>query len=138
MKKNMNIRLRLVNPCTSKLKFLKELKEATGLGLRESKDIVDWLYENQSKDMIVKFISYDSLKKFKLESKDFGGLLLINGGLDWERNIKMLELGIGEKEEYIDSISEYLFSNHDLDLLVSIISKLNKEQLIDLIKEIKW
>jgi DNA-binding transcriptional MerR regulator len=133
----MNIKLRVVNPCNSKLKFIKELKTATGLGLKESKDIVDWLHDNQSKDMTVPFISYESLKIFKDEVEHFGGLVLINGGLEWNRNIKMLELGIGEKEEYVDTISEYLFSNNDLNLLSSILSKLNKEQLIETIKDIK-
>jgi undecaprenyl pyrophosphate synthase len=133
----MNIKLRVVNPCNSKLKFIKELKTAAGLGLKESKDIVDWLHENQSKDITVKFISYESLKRFKDEVEHFGGLVLINGGLEWNRNIKMLELGIGEKEEYVDTISEYLFSNNDLNLLSSILSKLNKEQLIETIKGIK-
>jgi hypothetical protein len=133
----MNIKLRVVNPCNSKLKFVKELKTATGLGLKESKHIVDWLHDNQSKDMTVRFISYESLKIFKHEVEHFGGLVLINGGLEWNRNIKMLELGIGEKEEYVDTISEYLFSNNDLNLLSSILSKLNKEQLIETIKGIK-
>lgn len=51
----------------------------------------------------------------------------------------MLSLGIGEKEDYVDFISEWIKSMpYDEDrILGMVLSKLDKEQLNNIINEIK-
>jgi len=42
----MRIRIKLLSKCENKLQVLKLIKDCTGLGLRESKDIADLMFNN--------------------------------------------------------------------------------------------
>jgi hypothetical protein len=133
------IRMKCVQKTQSKLAFVKLIKEVSGLGLRDSKDIVDSFDYDINK--IVEFeISKDrSIEKFREELKDIGGEYLVNGGLEFEREYKLLTLGLGEQEDYVDFISENLnyFTNQE-DTIKFILSKLTKEDLIELTKKLDY
>ena len=133
------IRMKCVQKTPSKLAFVKLIKEVSGLGLKESKDIVDTFDYDINK--IVEFeISKDrSIEKFREELKDIGGEYLVNGGLEFEREYKLLTLGLGEQEDYVDFISENLnyFTNQE-DTIKFILSKLTKEDLIELTKKLDY
>ena len=133
------IRMKCVQKTTSKLALVKLIKEVSGLGLKDSKDIVDSFDYDINK--IVEFeISKDrSIEKFREELKDIGGEYLVNGGLEFEREYKLLTLGLGEQEDYVDFISENLnyFTNQE-DTIKFILSKLTKEDLIELTKKLDY
>ncbi len=141
----MKIRLTVVEKIESKLKFVKILKDVSGLGLKESKDIVDYLCENIGKTKEVDIKSefkdnsgdmVDTIKYLNTELPYCGGRILLNGGTQWQREFKMLSLGIGEAEDYSHFIKDYLSTNRDF--LDNILSKLKKEDLQKLIKEINY
>ena len=133
------IRMKCIQKTTSKLAFVKLIKEVSGLGLKDSKDIVDSFDYDINK--IVEFeISKDrSIEKFREDLKDVGGEYLVNGGLEFEREYKLLTLGLGEQEDYVDFISENLnyFTNQE-DTIKFILSKLTKEDLIELTKKLDY
>ena len=133
------IRMKCVQKTPSKLAFVKLIKEVSGLGLKESKDIVDTF--DYDINRIIEFeISKDrSIEKFREELKDIGGEYLVNGGLEFEREYKLLTLGLGEQEDYVDFISENLnyFTNQE-DTIKFILSKLTKEDLIELTKKLDY
>jgi hypothetical protein len=141
----MKIRLSTTEKVTSKLMFVKILKNVTGLGLKESKDIVDYLCENPrvSKDIDIKkdFIDYDgsvinSVRYLREELPNCGGNILFNGGVEYERELKMLSLGIGDKDDYYSFLMDYIDINKEF--IINILSKLEKEDLQKLIKEINY
>jgi hypothetical protein len=141
------IRIR-VYKCDSKLKFVKLVKECTGLGLKPSKDIADELFDSpglykeislQENKIDESGVLQDYYKKFITEIHDIGDFQ-INGGLAWERNLKMLSLGVGDLEEYINFLTEYMSLNTLDDnkiILQKIVSKLKKKDLIEIVENIK-
>lgn len=139
----MKIRLKIVEKIESKLKFVKLLKDVSGLGLKEAKDIADYLCENigKSKELDINSEFKDSsgnmidpIYYLNNELRYCGGRILLNGGKEWQREFKMLSLGIGESEDYSYFIKEYLSTNREF--LDNILSKLKKEDLQKLINEI--
>jgi hypothetical protein len=139
----MKIRLTVVEKIESKLKFVKLLKDVSGLGLKEAKDIADYLCENIGKSKELDINSefkdssgnmIDSIYYLNNELPYCGGRILLNGGKEWQREFKMLSLGIGESEDYSYFIKEYLSTNREF--LDNVLSKLKKEDLQKLINEI--
>jgi hypothetical protein len=133
------IRMKCVQKTPNKLTFLKLIKEVSGLGLKESKEIVETF--DYDINRIVEFeISREiSIEQFRKDLNDVGGQYIVNGGLEFEREYKLLTLGLGEQDDYVDFISENLnyFTNQD-DTIKFILSKLSKEDLIELTKKLDW
>lgn len=133
------------------LQFVKVIKDCTGLGLKESKDIADSFRD--SKITIYK-IDVNSRKKFQY---------LLDTETDWSFKIidrkahrlnRLLELGLGDISDKIDIISEELsheiisrlntspiMRSHSANYLTyneffaDLISKLDPEQIEKLYKE---
>lgn len=139
----MKIGLKMVEKTEGKLKLVKLIKDVGGLGLKEAKDIADYLYENIGKSKEFDINSgfkdnygniIDPISYLNAELPGCGGKILLSGGKEWQREFKMLSLGIGETEDYSYFIKEYLQTNKDF--LDNILSKLKKEDLQKLINEI--
>lgn len=141
------IRIQLIEKCPNKLSFVKLIKDCTGLGLRDSKDVCDRLHDipNIIEEITVK----DSLdengmhysKKFINGMKDLvQGKFIVTGGTQWQRNIKMLSLGIADESDYIDFANEFLIDNRNLEVSETILrfalSKLSKDELQEVFTEI--
>lgn len=78
------------------------------------------------------------VNSFVSSLKDIGVNAYINGGVQFEREFKMLSLGIGEKEDYVDFISEYIKSMPYVENILDIVlSSLDKNELIEIVNEIK-
>lgn len=122
----------------SKLMFVKLIKEYSGLGLKDSKDLCDPLFESNSQ---LEFelseerfnLNYTQilirLKKELYEIDDC--LLLVNNN----RNAKLLSLGLGEKKEYINFLSENISFLNDEEIK-DFLNILNKDKLIKLTNKI--
>ena len=141
------IRIQLIERCPNKLQFVKLIKDCTGLGLRDSKDVCDRLHDRP--DLIEEIIVKDGVdengitysKKFINGMKEFVlGEFNITGGLQWDRNLKMLSLGIADESDYIDFTNEFLIDNRNLEVSETILrfalSKLSKEDLQEVFTEI--
>jgi hypothetical protein len=123
------------------------IKDCTGLGLKEAKNVCDRLHDRP--DLIEEITVHDSIdengitysNKFINGMKEFVlGEFIVTGGLQWDRNIKMLSLGIADESEYIDFVNEFLIDNRNLEVSQTILrfalSKLSKEELREVFNEI--
>lgn len=145
----MKVRIAITEKIESKLRFVKIIKSVTGLGLREAKDIVDHLCDNQKKTVEIDINknfeledwnstskkTFDSLSYLKEEIKHCGGKILINGGEQWHREYKMLSIGVGELDDYHSFLKDYILINPDF--MKNILEKIKKEELQQLISEIE-
>lgn len=130
--------------CNNKLAFVKLVKDCTRLGLKDSKDIADKIWENPDIVAEIKLSDnyqredgiFDTYKEFTSNINDIGDFE-ISGGIQWERNLKMLSLSIGEHEDYIDFLSDWIKYNKKDDVIKSMLSKIKKEDLVELVKQIK-
>jgi hypothetical protein len=72
--------------------------------------------------------------------KNIEGRFSVTGGTQWQRNIKMLSLGIADESEYIDFTNEFLIDNRNLEVSENILrfalSKLSKDELQEVFTEI--
>ena len=140
---NGTIRLKLKSKVNSKLAFVKIVKEYTSWGLRDAKDFADNLFSDfeNKRDRFseLKLENPQNYSSFVNSMKDIGVDAYITGGVQWNRDFKMLSLGIGEKEDYINFISECIQSmpygeNRILEMALSM---LDKDQLNDIVNKIK-
>ena len=141
------IKIKLVEPTPNKLAFVKLIKECSGLGLKESKDLCDelharpkivqempirdWEDKNWSTGAIIRPANTNYARKFATEIKNVGGKFIVNGGVQWERDVKMLQLGIAEKSDYTEFMKDYILNKFDNseDLLTFVLDKFSKEDL---------
>ena len=143
----MMLRMKLLSKCDNKLQVVKLIKDCSGLGLKDSKYIADEMFnhiglvrEIELREPYLKdgktFLPFE---EFTTKIKDFGDFQ-VTGGLSWERDAKMLGLGIGETEDYANFVSEYMTLNNIKEnkmILEILFSKLKKEDLVELVNKIK-
>ena len=135
------VRIKLIENCPNKLQFVKLIKECSGLGLKESKDICDRLHAGEVQTFEVReddAVNY--AKKFRQDIVSCGGRFQVSGGVEFQRNYKMLELGIGDDSDYVDFISESIFQNNlenSEEFLKFVLTKFNREQLIEIFDKSK-
>ena len=141
------IRFKLLSKCDNKLEVVKLIKDCTGLGLKDSKEIADKMFDNLGlvreleilEPYIKDGITFNPYEWFTQNIHRFGEFQ-VTGGLSWERNAKMLGIGIGEIEDYATFLSEYMsYNNIDENkmILESLFSKLEKGDLVELVNKIK-
>jgi hypothetical protein len=137
------IKVKLINDCNNKLRFVKNVKDLCDLGLRDAKDIVDRICQKPyihvefevPMDITTKEV-YDKLT-YELAPDN---ILEINGGKQWQREIKMLQLGVGERQDYIDFLKQHIQTNfgNSEEMLTFVLDKLTQEQLQETIDKIKY
>lgn len=143
----MIIRFKLLSKCDNKLQVVKLIKDCTGLGLKDSKDIADLMFNNvglvREIELTEPYIRdgkvFNPYQEFTTKIKEFGDFY-VTGGLSWERNAKMLSIGVGETQDYVNFVSEFMTLNNLEEnklILESLFSKLEKEDLVELVNQIK-
>ncbi len=143
----IKIRFKLLSKCENKLQVVKLIKDCTGLGLRESKDIADEMFNHIGLVKEIKLAkpyirggeSFNPYDEFTKNIHQFGDFQ-VTGGLSWERDSKMLSIGLGEVEDYAIFISEYMSYNNlekNKIILETIFNKLEKKDLVELVNQIK-
>lgn len=133
----MKVRLKLNKSCDSKLKFVKILKDYTGCGLKDSKDICDYLHETPYKpvEFLLDVKDLSDVDSFRNSLLEMGLDFELTGGTVHERNKKLLLLGIGEKEDYVQFLEEALIDQREVISLL--LNKLSKDDLKDIFNNIK-
>lgn len=135
----MKIKIKLITKSNTKLALVKLIKECSGLGLKESKDLCDFLHDHPHTFLEVPIKvnndnHIDYRKKFIDELKQIDGEFVVIGGSQWERDFKMLKLGIAEKSEYLQFIKDNVSLEKAFD---RIFNKLSKEDLMDIINNLE-
>ena len=137
----MKVKVMLKQVCPTKLMFVKILKNYTCLGLKDSKDICDRLHEQPFRyveielDPPVDVSAPDHANEFKKELLDMGLEFYMNGGTEFERNRKLLALGLGDKEDYVSFLEEAIVNQKELLNLA--LRKLSKEDLKEIFDNVK-
>ncbi len=143
----MRIRIKLLSDCKNKLQVVKLIKDCTGLGLKDSKDIADEMFNNiglvkeinLAKPYIRDGKTFNPYEEFTKNIHNFGHFQ-VTGGLSWERDAKMLGIGVGDIEDYAHFVSDYMsYNNMDENriILENLFSKLDKKDLVELVNKIK-
>lgn len=141
--KKQTIRIKLTKGATNKLVLVKLIKDCSGLGLKESKDICDRLhsypgntqsFEARQDDTVINYA-----KKFREEIKNCGGEFIVSGGAELMRDFKMLELGLGDNQDYADFIIDYYENDFEdqKEFLKFVLSKLKREELVSIFEKAK-
>lgn len=112
----------------SKLLFVKKLKEYTGLGLKDAKDIADSLFDDSNYSHRLTF-NCESVNKVREDFKNCGGETIIFGGEEYLRELKLLNIGLGEHSDYVNFILENL-DGQSINVIKSVIKDMKKEQLM--------
>jgi len=131
-----NVRIKMLEPSKFKLHLVKALKDVTGLGLREAKALIDDLHSGREVKTVVS--SREGVIELKSRFNEHGKFI-INGGIEHQRNIQLLQLELGESDEYVNEISDRIFyqlSDENSKLLLNFaLSKLSHQQLIEIFTE---
>ena len=101
------VRIKIVNNISLKLQLVKTIKTHSCMSLKESKELCDemFVHLNREFDLYVNDIS-----EFKSEIKsNFGDDIQIRDR-EYERNIKLLSLGLGDDFDRIQILSDLLSS----------------------------
>lgn len=152
---NNRVKIQVISTTANKLQFVKLIKECTGLGLKESKDVVDRLEINLGSTEEIEVLNeihkpignYKSSGLTCLEhlkevlngtskTVSLGGTYKINGGKQYLREYKLLSLGIGNKEDYSNFILEHI-KNNNSDIMEIVLNKLSKEDLKEVFNKIE-
>lgn len=131
--KSIKIKIRVVKTPTmshAKLHIVKLIRECSEKDLHYSKHLFEDIIDNPATwyelDIPVK-----NFQKFTSEINSFSGEFEIVNHEQWQREINLLKLGVGEKEDYqtaIKSIIDFRLEDKDL-ILNELLNKLTIEQL---------
>ena len=146
------VRIKLINQCAGKLQFVKNIKELLGLGLKDSKDIVDNICNMPFKSVELEIPMNKSISDVKKLLDDLSWTSIsrddeisfynyeINGGLQWQREANMLKLGIGSRQDYLDFIKQSIQTNfgNSEKLITFVLNKLSDEQLHETLEKIEY
>jgi len=141
--KKQTIRIKLTKGSTNKLSLVKLIKDCSELGLKESKDICDRLHNypgnTQSFEARRDDTGINYAKKFREEIKYCGGEFIVSGGKELMRDFKMLELGLGDNQDYADFIIDYYENDFEdqKEFLKFVLSKLKREELVSIFEKAK-
>jgi hypothetical protein len=140
--RNQVIKIKLIEKCVNKLIFVKLIKDCSGLGLKESKDICDRLHTHplEIQTFVVRQDGITNYaKKFRDEISNAGGKFIISGGTEFMRDFKILDLGIGDNEDYANFIIDYYENSFEdqKEFLKFVLSKLNREELLSIFEKAK-
>ena len=86
---------------------------------------------------MIKFVKNHILS---FSGDSFSNFEINGGGIQWQREIKMLQLGVGERQEYLDFVKQHIqtdFGNSD-EMLTFLLNKLTQQELQEIINKIKY
>ncbi len=138
------VKIICITKTSTKLALVRLVKEFAEIGLKDSKDIVDRL-ENYNDtvefDYVGKIIELsEKLSSFRRELDYLPNAKYIVTclGIEMEREQKLLSLGLGQRDECINFLSDYMkmFRNFD-DVLKLTLSYLSDEELADVISKLE-
>ena len=149
------IEIKLQEPSSHKLQLVKLVKVCSGLGLKVSKDLVDNLhqYPEKAHSMPIRdWETWDTNTGAKTPAvRDYlqhfigelellpSGKFTITGGKEWTRDMKLMQLGMADKDSIIETLSDYILNkwSDSKEVLEVALSKLEIWELIEVVAMIK-
>ena len=131
--KSLKLKIRLVKLPTmsnAKLHIVKLIRDCSEKDLYFSKHLFEDIIENPTSWYEVD-IPAKNYPKFTSEINSFSGEFQITNHEEWQREITLLKLGVGEREDYHLAIKSMIdFGLKDKDLILNeLLNKLTIEQL---------
>lgn len=123
--KNLN------NPITPKLHFVKMIMHLTSYGARESKDLCDDIHSYGSNQREIEVLDAENF--IKEMGEKFGDFVDVYHPA-YDRDLKILLVGVGNEDDYIDGIAKLIEGNPDK--LKTILKRFEKEDLIEILTEV--
>ena len=118
-----------------KLRMVKLIKEFTGWGLKESKDFLDSVADNNRPSQITLDLTLDQEKELLKKLDEVRGIEWTFNDSLYRRQLKLVQLGlIDDKQELVEILKREFNSTIFLD---DILSALSEDRLIELVKQIK-
>jgi hypothetical protein len=132
------IEIKLIEPTTEKLKLVKLIKDCSGMGLKESKELLDNLHRFPDRSLEMP-IQESNKTRFIEELQLITGKFSITGGKEWTRDIKLMQLGMSDADSIITTLSEYILNkwSDSKEILEEALSKLDHSQLVEVVSRIK-
>jgi hypothetical protein len=142
MKRNI-IKIQLNSRCNAKLAFVKMVKEISGLGLKEAKYISDRIFNEPFRQFEFEVLPEVSIEDVRNRLSDIefeSQYPSINGGTQYQRELKMLQLGIGDKEDVVNFISQSILGNfgNSEEILEIALNKLSKQDLEEILNTLNY
>ena len=132
MKFSKRVKIKLNGKLYAKLKAVKEIKNNSSMGLKESKMFIDDLCANQGVYYDLFIHSDTDLDDFRKNMFYIADFTIIDPVE--QRCNKILSLGVGELDDYVDYITEYIRKSKDpSDQIKMILSKLSKDDLGEIV-----
>jgi hypothetical protein len=137
----MKVTIETISKTTNGLLMVKLIKDCTGLGLLESKSIMDNLKDRKVEIEVLdgfyqdKVTYIEHLKEVLTNGSTGGKYILSCFDLEYIREYKLLSLGIGERIDY-EKFILYKMRNDD-NFLGFILNKLTTDDLIEVFKQIE-
>ena len=110
------IKIKICKAGSQKLGFVRAIKLSSGMGLKESKDLVDNMCYLPGVEF--EFLPSCTIDQFKLNLKDHTDYDIVISDKSRKREIKLLSLGIGGIYDKIEILSSELASNLLRDSLI--------------------
>jgi hypothetical protein len=118
-----------------KLRMVKLIKDFTGLGLKESKDILDSVADNNRPSQITLDLTLDQEKELLKRLNEVRGIEWTFNDSLYRRQLKLVQLGlIDDKQELVEILKREFNSTIFLDDILNVLSE---DRLIELVKQIK-
>ena len=135
--KSIKLKIRLVKPPTmsnAKLHIVKLIRDCSEKDLHFSKHLFEDIVDNPISWHKVD-IPAKNYHKFTSEINSFSGEFEIVNHEEWQREITLLKLGVGEKEDYQTTIKSIIDTGmKDKDIILNdILNKLTIEQLKEIV-----
>ena len=142
---NMNAKVKCIGKTSNLLQYVKVVKDHSGLGLKEAKDFCDNTRSNQGQEFLLTIKT--SLQLFEKDIREKVGDTIIVSNREKERQIKLISLGLGDKSDLIQLLSEEMASElvhktHNnigaslysvfTDYMADVLTNFNAEQLDEL------
>ena len=149
------IEIKLQEPSSHKLQLVKLIKDCSGMGLKDSKELCDNLHQYPGKNWsmpIRDWETWDHNTGAKTSAKrDYhqyfidelnliqSGKFIVTGGREWLRDMKLAQLGMADKDSIIGTLSEYILNkwSDSKEVLEVALSKLEIWELIEVCGLIK-
>lgn len=141
----MNAKVKCVSRPSNMLKYVKTVKSHSGLGLKEAKDFCDRTRDSQGIEFLLPIQT--SIVEFEKEIREMVGDSVQVSNREKERQIKLISLGLGDKSDLIQILSEEMASDLVLrtrhlnnstlysifvDYMADVLTNFNAEQLDEL------
>ena len=149
------IEIKLQEPSSHKLHLVKLIKDCSGMGLKESKELCDNLHRHPEKAWTMPIKDWETIDystgaktpakrdyhQYFIEELNLiqSGKFIVTGGKEWLRDMKLAQLGMADKDSIIGTLSDHILNkwSDSKEVLEVALSKLEIGELIEVVAMIK-